>query len=272
MSTNGYAQSLIDIDDKMLALGRPLPPVTTWLSSGLKGDIRARHAVWLQQIDAWEQANPDAAVNWYELREAYKAEEEAIEKHKWGEDDWGYELLRRTGCPEGFAVTIRGKMDDRAALKRAREWMLDGTLWSLMLSGGTGCGKTTAAAWAAHQLLMRGFRPKWVRCAALVNAPMFGGEAELLKHRCRKAGVLILDDIGAGAREKDSKAWLGWLDDILDARWADKRKTIITTNIPVSVGSDKPSPLAQWLGPRLCDRLNEGAIHEIAEPSMRRKA
>jgi hypothetical protein len=263
--SNGYPDKLIELDEQMLALERPLPPVTTWLSGGLKGDIRARHAEWLKAIDAWEQADPDRAVRWYELRESYRAEDEILERRKWSEDAWRYEQLRRTGCPDGHVVAIQKRLEERSCLKAARDWATDGMQWSLILSGGPGCGKTTAAAWAAHQMSMRNYRPKWVRCAAVVDAPMFGGEAELLKHRCRNAGLLVLDDIGAGARERDAKPWLGWLDDVLDARWANKRKTIITTNMT-------PGPLAQWLGARLCDRLNEGTIHATAEASMRRKS
>lgn len=271
MSVNGYADKLIELDDQMLALGRPLPPVTTWRSGKFAKDINAATAQWRERIAAWEAEDPQRAVRWHELNEQYRAEDEVLERRRWSEDDWRYVQLRRVGCPETHVEAIRRKLNDTSAMKCARDWMLEGT-WSLMLSGGPGCGKTTAAAWVAHQLSMRNFRPKWIRCAQLVDAPMFGVEAELLKFKCRNAGVLVLDDIGAGAREKDAKAWLGWLDDVLDARWANKRKTVITTNIPVSVGSDKPSPLAQWLGPRLCDRLNEGVIHGINEPSMRTRS
>ena len=110
---------------------------------------------------------------------------------------------------------------------------------------------------------MRNYRPKWVRCVQLVDSALFGVAAELHKYRCRNAGVLVLDDIGAGAREKDSKAWMGWLDDVLDARWSQQRKTIITSNLPTG-------KLSAWLGPRLSERLNEGVIFETTE-KMRTK-
>jgi DNA replication protein DnaC len=197
-----------------------------------------------------------------QLREEYIDIEKAIEARKWSADEWNYRTLIGQGCSPRTIDAIRRELDERSCMKKTRDWMRDGTQWSLLLSGRPGCGKTTAAAWAAHQLTMRKFSPRWVRCVSMVDQPMWGFEAQLAKAKCQDAGILVLDDIGAGAREADAKPWLGWLDDVLDMRHGRRRKTIITSNLPLK-------KLKEWLGPRLVDRLREGAEHETAEPSMR---
>lgn len=259
---NGYDETQLRIDDEMASLARPAPPVVSWTSGGLKDDFNARTAAWRAQLETWEQANPSAALRWSELRAQYEAHDELLLKRKLDPEQFNFELLRKLSGDERNVDAIRRPLDDRASTRVAREWMLDGTTWSLVLSGRPGCGKTCAVMWAAHQLLMRNFRPFWVNCARMVDAPMWGAEAELVKFRAREAGVLVLDDIGAGAREADAKPWLGWLDVVLAARHAARRKTLVTTN-------KSPEQLKAWLGLRLWDRISEGIVFGTNEPSMR---
>lgn len=256
-----YDAKLLEIDEQMRALERPQPPVVRWLAEGQKGDLNARTAAWKRELAAWEQANPEGAVEWLRLRELYLAEEETLEARKWSADENRYRLLAKLGAPQVCIDVIRREFEDKPAMKSANAWARSGE-WSLVMCGGVGNGKTTAATWACHQFMSRGYRAHWVRCSAMVDASLFGAEAELTRFRCREAGVLVLDDIGAGAREQGAKAWLGWLDDVLDARWANRRKTIITTNMPAGA-------LASWLGMRLADRLNEGVIFSDTSKSMR---
>lgn len=266
MSFNGYSDKLIAIDDEMVALGRPPPPVVSWLSSGLKGNIVERHAGWLKQLEAWEEANPEKAVRWQELKAQYEAQDELERRAKFdGSDDaWNYVLLEHIGCPRPYVETISRDFKDTGSMLAARDWMRDGLTWSLTLIGGTGCGKSTAAAWLAHQLLMRRFRPVWVDCVRQCEAPMYGVAAEHLRWRCREAPVLVLDDMGGGARELTSDFWHAWLDDVIGSRANANKKTIITTN------RDKPQ-LREWLGARLVDRLNAGVIFDSKEKSLRPK-
>lgn len=257
-----YSRKLTELDECMRALGRPLPPVGAWLANGQRGDFNARTAAWKSRLVEWERANPEAAVDWLELREAYAAEEESEEARKWSVDEYRYRLLGQLGAPAKCIETIRRDFQDKPPMKAASGWCFNDAQWALTLCGRVGNGKTTAATWAAHQHLMRGRRVHWVRCAKMADEPLFGVEAQLQKHRCREAPLLVLDDIGAGARETSAKAWLGWLDDVLDARWGAQRKTILTSNLA-------PGALATWLGPRLADRLNEGLIHGDNSESMR---
>lgn len=262
--TNGYTRKQLEIDDAMAALGRPQPPAVSFIASGLKGNFNARTAAWKKQVEAWEQANPEKAVEWHSLRDDAEAEDERLEAEKWAhvKEAYTYERLLRMGAPKECVDAIRTPGDTKA-IKKAREWFLEGS-WCLTLIGGVGVGKTTAAAFAAHELILRGHNPRWVRCAEVAGKPLFGIEAEVLKFNARTAGVLVLDDLAAGAHERDSKVWLQWLDDVLDARWGNKRKTIVTTN---SMGGE----LAEWLGLRLADRLNSGMLFDCGEGSLRKR-
>lgn len=270
MSVNGYSDKIIAIDDEMVALGRPPPPVVSWLTGGLKGDLNARTEAWRAQLEQWEEANGEKAIRWKELRTQYEAQEEIEEKIRHGDDanSWSYELLARIGVPRENLDVIRRQFNDNQSMRAASDWMRDGTEWGLVLIGGNGCGKSSAAAWAAHQLLMRNFRPAWVDCPRQSEAPMYGVEAEYRRFTCRSAAALIIDDLGGGKRERETKPgepnhmWLAWLDDVLGARANDRKKTIITTNRPVG-------ELAPWLGERLTDRLRAAVIHSSSEKSMR---
>jgi hypothetical protein len=261
---NGYSDKLIAIDDEMVALGRPPPPVVSWLSGGLKGDLKARHEQWRRQVEAWEEANPDAAVTWLELRERYVTQEQLERKLLYDEDQWNYEQLRYFGCPDLVVSALRSQMRETPSWKVARDWMLD-TAWSLLLIGNTGCGKSVAAGWAAHQKLMRNFGVRWVDCPQQCERPMYGTEAELQRFHCRTTQVLVIDDLGGGRRERASEPWLAWLDDVLGSRANDGRKTIVTTN-------RTPDELKAWLGERLVDRLRAGMVHSSAETSLRGRA
>ena len=91
---------------------------------------------------------------------------------------------------------------------------------------------------------------------------MWGLEAELRRHQCRKTQVLVVDDLGGGRRERESQHWLAWLDDILGSRGNAGRKTLVTTN-------RTPAELRAWLGERLFDRMRAGTLHSSGERSLR---
>lgn len=261
---NGYPESLLRIDDEMRKLGRPVPPVVSWLSRNLRGkNPNEAQAAWRREVEAWEEANPETAVQWLELRSQYAAEEERLEQLKYNPDAWTYALLSRLGCPQENLDVIRGHFRDTQSMAAAQRWLQNGTVWSLVLIGGHGCGKSSAAAWLAHQLLMRSYRPAWVDCAKQSQAPMYGVEAEHRRFLCRNAGVLVLDELGSKRQlEREHGPWLAWLDDVLGSRANERRKTIVTTN-------RTPDELGPWIGERLIDRLRAGDVHSSDEPSMR---
>lgn len=276
---NGYSDKLIVIDDEMRALGRPPPPVVSWLSGGFK-ESQEKHThnepncrcswcgacrEWRGKVEAWEEANPDAAVTWLELRERYIAAERAELRSRFDDEQWNYEQLRHVGCPDLVLSALRSQMRETASWKVARDWMLDFDAWCLVLIGGPGCGKSVAAGWAAHQKLMRNFGVHWVDCPKQSERPMYGTEAELRRFQCRTTQVLVLDDLGGGRRERESQPWLAWLDDVLGSRGNEGRKTVITTN-------RNTDELKAWLGERLADRLRAGMLSSSGEKSLRGRA
>lgn len=262
MGVNGYSDKLIAIDDEMVALGRPLPPVVSWISGGFKGNFNDAAAQWRKRLEAWEEANPESAIRWHELRQQYITEERHELQKRYGDEEWRFVLLDQLGVPATNLDRIRRPFDDNGSMRAARDWMLDPQAWCLVLIGGTGCGKSTAAAWAAHQRMMRNFGVQWVDCVKQCEAPMYGVEAEHRRWQCRTADTLVLDDLGSGRRERQSDFWLAWLDDVIGSRANDAKRTIVTTNRSVD-------ELKAWLGERLTDRLRAGMVVSTKEKSMR---
>jgi chromosomal replication initiation ATPase DnaA len=248
MSTlaSGYHPELVALDERMVRLGRPPAPVVSWLSGGLKGDIRERHKAWRQQVARWERANPDAARQWHELDAEYTTAE------------YLYERLERLGCPKECIEVVR-KPRDTVAIECARDWFNSGD-WCLVLFGGYGVGKTSAAAWIAHQMLTRNFSARWVRAPAASRNTVFGAEAAVQAEQARKAGVLIIDDIGA---DFENAGWKSWLEDVLDSRWGNNKRTVITVN---TLTMDE---FSARMGARLGDRLRTGRVYDCGQGSMR---
>lgn len=252
----GYTARQVALDAEMVALGRPTLTLTQVLNPALLAAHRAT-------VEAWEYAHPEAAARWLELRADAKAEEAKLYAGRYGSEAFAREQMRVAGFAEALVGKAMRELRDSACFIAARDWLRDGTLWSLVLTGAPGCGKSQAATWAAHQLLMRNFAPRCARCPKVAEQPLYGGEAEEYRWRCAQAGVLVLDDLGEGEQRNEKRAaWRAWVDDVLTQRHAERRKTIITTN-------RSPAELGAWLGARLVDRLNEGTVMSTAEKSMR---
>lgn len=261
----GYTQRQVAIDAEMVTLGRPALSSRELFKTLL--DPKALHAH-RAVVEAWEYANPEAAARWLELRADARAEDERLYAETYGAEAYARERMRRAGFDEQLIARATGKegLRDSACFTAARDWAIDGTQWSLTFIGPPGCGKSQASTWAAFQLLTRnGFVPRCVPCRRASEAPLYGMEAEEYRWRCRMAPLLVLDDLGEGEQMKPARsAWRGWVDEVLSERYTHKRKTIITTNRPVS-------ELAAWLSAGIVDRLNEGAIVSTREPSLRQQ-
>jgi DNA replication protein DnaC len=262
----GYTPRQVELDAEMVALGRPSMPMRVLL------DPKAL-AAWRETVEQWEYANPDAAARWLELRSQAKAEEAKLYAERYGPEAFAREQMRVAGFEEALVARALRELRDSACFLATRDWVRDGTQWSLVLSGNPGCGKTQAATWAAWQLLTRnGFLPRCARCPKLSESSLYGMEAEEERWRCSTTGVLVLDDLGEGEQRHEKRsAWRAWVDDVLTHRHANRKKTIITTNRSVAKDpkTGAPSELSAWLGGRLADRLREGVVVSTAEQSMR---
>lgn len=273
--SQGYHPDLIALDEQMVRCGRPPPPVQAWLAlkpKNLHGKDAwvAALAAWRVALEAWEQANPELAREWAECNAAYAQREEELERQKWeaAQELYTFEHLTRLGAPRECVDAVRNPQETNA-LKYAREfWSI--SAWCMTLLGGPGSGKTTAATWLALQYTERTPRQRvvWVRAVAESAKPLFGAEAEVRKQQCRSADVLVVDDALVSASKKadgsypDNPAWRQWLEDVLDARWGNHRKTIITSN----ASGDE---FKARLGVRLMDRLGTGMRFNLGAESMR---
>lgn len=252
----GYTPRQVEIDAQMVALGRPHLPLSALFN------VAAR-AAWRADVEAWEQANPDGAIRWRELFGQAVAADMELYEQRYGHEAFQCEQMRMAGFPEALVAKAARELRENACFTTTRDWLRDGTTWCLVLTGLPGCGKTQAATWAAFQLMLRNFAPRFVQCIKRCDSPLFGVEAEEYRWRCATAGALVLDDLGEGEQRNEKRsAWRGWVDDVLSQRYDARRKTVITTN-------RSTAELAAWLGARLVDRLNTGVIVSTNEASLR---
>lgn len=253
----GYTPRQVELDAKMVALGRPSMTIRT----ALDPKALAAHR---EAVEAWEHANGEAAADWLQLRDHAKTEEARLYEERYGPQAFAREQMRVVGFAPALIEVAMHECRDNACFTATRDWLRDGTTWCLVLSGPPGCGKSQAATWACFQLLMRRFAPRCAPCPKVSEWALYGAEADEYRWRCATlAGVLLLDDLGEGEQRHEKRsAWRAWVDDVLTQRHAARRKTIITTNRP-------PKELAAWLGERINDRLNEGVIISTNEPSLR---
>lgn len=164
-------------------------------------------------------------------RERQEAERE-VERERFARRSYASSQLRVGDFPvpivDAAHAIADGDAKDTPALARARAFR-DGDLRAgrslLVLSGGVGCGKTTAAVWVIAT--MRFQCPRFLRAATFARTSRYDAAAAAAWAR---AGALVLDDLGA--EYADSKgSFLTDFDELLDTYYADRRPLIITTNI-----------------------------------------
>jgi len=72
--------------------------------------------------------------------------------------------------------------------------------------------------------------------------------------------MLVLDDLGT---ERPSDVWLSLLDELIDRRYGDGQKTILTSNLDVEAFKSR-------YGERICDRIrHDGVIAGAGAESLR---
>lgn len=136
-----------------------------------------------------------------------------------------------------------------------------GPMTLLVLSGGVGVRKTGSSCWALTQ------RPGlFVKADELLRLAASKDGDDIAKYkRARCTQTLIVDDLGG--EYVDDKGWaVRVLNSILDFRYENRLKTIITTNL------DAQSFKATYQE-RIADRLREsGRFYLIGGTSVRRRA
>lgn len=158
----------------------------------------------------------------------------------WEEEGW------RRAVPARFRGAQVSDLDAGLSALVAG-WALEPS--NLLLVGPAGSGKTHAAVAACRERwALTGRAPAFWHTAALLDALRPDGRLEDV-HPLVAADVLVLDDLGA---QKVTEWVQERLDLIVNARWAENRPVIVTSNFP-------PERLAATVGERLWSRLQDGA-------------
>lgn len=138
---------------------------------------------------------------------------------------------------------------------------LDADVATLVLrSESPGVGKT----WAAYAICnLAVARRQWVYGGSMIDLnesfrPGREGDAYAVAQEC---DLLLLDDLG---RERITDWTIERLTGILDARWSNRRRTIITTNL------DGSTFLARYGGP-IVDRVTDDSWTLLIEGQSRRR-
>jgi DNA replication protein DnaC len=168
--------------------------------------------------------------------------------------------MRWAGVPSRF-WPIGVKPELTAAVSLVQK-LLAGEGVLLVLSGGTGCGKSTASA---HALSRRA--GIWVHAPDLAKPDFtdpddYGVRRQTLDERMRDSGLLVLDDVGIEHSPRGYAA--SRITDVLEHREANRRPSIVTTNLTTEEFKEK-------YGARIASRLNGDPLgwQHVAGDDMR---
>ena len=172
------------------------------------------------------------------------------------------------GAAIDLAVAIEEAGDsamNTPALARAKRFLAEDVpakRTMLVLSGGVGTGKSTAAAWFTYA--RRTWKPLFMRAATFARISRYDKEKT---SAWESAGTLVLDDLGA--EYADSKGnFLADLDELIDWYYADRRPLIITTNLDIKSFRERYGGESG----RISSRIREaGAWAECGGTDLRRK-
>jgi DNA replication protein DnaC len=167
--------------------------------------------------------------------------------------------LRDNGFPEIFVTAAMGELDDTPAMLHAQAFI---NLIAhmprkrlLVLAGGVGAGKTTAAT----RVMLKGRdpRPGFLRINELERRGRYDKKLdEWLKDKTS----LVIDDVGA--ESLDGKGvFRSLFDEIVDMFYGNRRTLVMTTNLrPVREATDKEDQFRERYGERIWSRLGQVAM------------
>lgn len=161
------------------------------------------------------------------------------------------EMLRRAGVPRRFLQARRGDFDP--AVFNAAEGFLAGRSEGIFVHGPTGTGKTHFGVAVLSEILSESETgsARFVTVPSLLmeiratfkdSSPC--SEEDLIR-RFAELDILVLDDLGA---EKNTDWAMQTLYLIVDRRYSDMRRTIITSNLALD-------GIAERVGERIASRV-----------------
>jgi DNA replication protein DnaC len=197
-------------------------------------------------------------------KERLYAELEAKQERRRLED-----LLASLGVLSTTAKAVAsGALQPNAALKGIADQEQLGRVF-LVLSGGVVTGKTVAAAMAAIDAIRSGSRAQFVKAKTLSTLSSFGEEAQRRLAELKAVPVLVVDDLGL---EQLHHHWKQMLEDLVDHRWEEDLRTIITTNLPPATTSESQPSIRGVYGERIASRIrHKGLIVLCGTEDQRRR-
>ena len=246
--------------DRKACADRPAVEHRRLIVVGYRAELHARQT-------AWDAQNPGLVLRWHGIA----AKEQALEKLR-GE---AFELQAKRETRERalkvledsprIKARVEAGLDETESTAVFEEWEASPRLWCLLLMGGVGCGKSTAAGDHAYRqaLQVAGWvseMPIWVRAVEASRLSGFGEDAEARFKAWRSCSLLVIDDMGT---EMLTPTWQQALDDILDYRYQHSLRTVLPSNLTAVEFKAR-------YGARISDRIREeGMIREVAGKSMR---
>ncbi len=224
---------------------------------------------WRARVATWEAENPEMAKSWNAALDERDARIAAIELAE--EEKRARARLRHAAIDAGISSRIlefldlaRDKREKTEALAAA-ELFAESEQTFLLLTGAPGCGKSVAAA---SVLLGRiSTNPGrhtglFMRAVESSRFSSYDQEDKELFSEMKRCRLLVLDDLGA---ESLHDAWRPLLDELIDVRYGEKRKTIITTNL------DSKGFRARY-GERIADRIrHDGIVKNCGGLTLRKR-
>ena len=176
--------------------------------------------------------------------------------------------LRTWGVPERILKNLEN-LKDTKAVKYIKDFTLSPReAWCMVLSGGKGTGKSTAAAvWLYESVPPEGApayqRRYWWNGTKIARTNGYAKDFE----KMIQSKLMVIDDLGVEYLDKNGN-FLQRLDELIDERYSNFRKTVITTNLNAEAFKDR-------YGERVADRMREGfawggGFMELADTSMRK--
>lgn len=221
---------------------------------------------------AWDEAHPDAAALWKSTAGHEDRIEELEDKLRVLDlaDDRRARVLELLDSPR-LSALVTSELQQTEALRAVADWDRRRGAWCLLLIGGVGCGKSTAAASHFVEVGVRWLeigaslssraRPIWARASEEAGRSAFGAEADVRRDAFRRSCLLVLDDLGV---EMSTNPWSQLVDDVMDYRYQHSGRTVITSNLD-------PNAFKARYGERISDRIRQdGMVRQLSGRSMRK--
>ena len=199
----------------------------------------------------WEQRTRE--IHAQQAKEAARAEQNRLIERAGELDDNGF--------PAMAVAAARAELADTIAMRFARTFVsirAHGLCKRLLvLAGGVGAGKTTAATWVA--LMGKDPRPGFIRASSLERRGRYDRK---LEEWLEDKTSLVIDDVGTEVLDGKG-VFRSLLDDTIDKFYSDKRTLVMTTNLRprrarVGEPGHDPNELEQFAeryGDRVASRL-----------------